>query len=147
MGRRRPRRESKKEEKIDPLGDFKKGIDKIGSQNFYTSNKLKPEKIKKVIPLSSQSCSNDDEILPMTKSDASVVQEKHKETMGKEETKALLVGMVTETGLNLMPDPNDLHKLEQKMDEKSNLSKEKRKNFAETSIKLQTNKLSVVSIV
>jgi hypothetical protein len=144
MGRRRPRRESKREEKIDPLGDFKKGIDKIGSQNFYTSDKLKPDKIKKVIPLSSQSCSNDDEILPMTKSDASVAQEKHKETMMKE---ALLVGMVTETGLTLAPDPTDLHKQEQKMDEKSNLSKEKRKNFAETSIKLQPNKLSVVSIV
>lgn len=140
---RRGRSESKRDDKIVPLGDVRK--DTIGSQNFFKSNKLKPEKNGQVIQLSSQSRSNEDDLLSGAKNGAKFEMEQRKPKFEAERDTDLEKTAAAEMELNSFAgDSMEGQKMELKL-EKSNLAKEKRKNFSQTSIKLQTNKLSTVS--
>lgn len=136
----RGRSESKRDEKIVPVGDVRKDIDAtFGSQIFFKRNKLKPEKNGQVIQLSSQSRSNEDDLLSGAKNGAKFEMEQRKPKFGTEKDSDFEMELNSFAG-----DSMEGQKMEQKL-EKSNLANEKRKNFSQTSIKLQTNKLSTVS--
>ena len=158
---RRGRSESKRDDKIVPMGDLRKdtnvdvGVGVVfataGSQNFFKSNKLKPEKNGQVIQFSSQSRSNEDDLLSGAKKGAKFEMEQRKAKFGTERDpdleKSAAAAAAAEMELNSFAgDSTEAQKMElvEKL-EKSNLAREKRKNFSQTSIKLQTNKLSTVS--